>query len=126
MLSFIVILLTQHTLIQIFLFWIVSLIHQRYLLVYTPYESKKLNFIEIFNEIIFFTAINLMILFSDYLRDPYLKYNLGWGFISLIVLQIAVNFILIIVDIALNVIRKLKVLINKSKGKKKLKTEQFE
>lgn len=49
-----------------------------------PCENSQLNFLEMSNEILVLVSAYSMMLFTDYVADPNLRYMFGWGYIGLI------------------------------------------
>ena len=96
LLATVVIFFTDMIALQLYAFLILSILQQIYLIYYLPFESKLLCYIEIFNEMILYSVIIIMMLFSDYIEDASLKYYIGWIFCSLLVFQIIVNLSVII------------------------------
>ena len=61
-----------------------------------PFENETRNRIEIFNEIyVLFYGI-LMVLLTDYLLDPLLKYNIGWMILAMFLSVSIINLIYIL------------------------------
>ena len=82
---------------------IINVLQITYLFIIRPFEDSRVNRLEIFNEYIFSLATLHMVLFSDCYDNSHMKYSLGWTFISLILLQIVVNFYVLISSILKNV-----------------------
>ena len=53
-------------------------------------------YVEVFNEVITLLLSIFLVVFTDFVDDPYLKYEAGFAFIALFILDVAVNFALII------------------------------
>ena len=75
---------------------VTNVFQMSYLILTRPFYEKAINDIEIFNEFIFSVATFVMILFSDTIDNAYFKYNIGWVLVGLLLLQITVNFMVLI------------------------------
>ena len=56
-----------------------------------PFELPLLNHIEIFNECCIIVAGYHLFLFTDFVEDPEMQYNLGWSIIGVTIINILVN-----------------------------------
>jgi hypothetical protein len=65
-----------------------------------PYNSKKINYIEIFNETVISLSFYFCYLFTDFV-DADKRYALGWIFIFLILANFTLNFLGIIINTAI-------------------------
>jgi hypothetical protein len=57
-----------------------------------PLDQPFLNGIEVFNEACLLLTSYFLFLFTDFVPDPKLRYQIGWLFIGLQILNIAVNW----------------------------------
>ena len=56
-----------------------------------PFESPLLNKLEIFNELCIMVAAYHLFIFTQYVDDQEMQYNVGWSMIGVTVLNIVVN-----------------------------------
>jgi len=82
---------------QIQLQMMINLIITLYIGNVMPFKVRQLNTIELFNEGCIIILTDLLIIFSDYCDNLDTKYNAGWGFIGLVLLNIGFNFGMIFV-----------------------------
>ena len=52
-----------------------------------------LNYMEVFNEICVLIATYHLFLFTDFVPDPELRYNIGWSIIGVTLVNIVVNML---------------------------------
>jgi hypothetical protein len=64
------------------------------MIVYQPFVSRLLNRLEIFNEGCILLLSYLMWEFSDFTSDSRLRYDLGWVYTFILVLNISTNMIM--------------------------------
>ena len=57
-----------------------------YLLAYMPFEKRKDNIMEVFNEFCVFIAIYHLIAFTELFYDPEMKFNVGFSLIAVVLL----------------------------------------
>lgn len=63
-----------------------------YYLKVRPHEEENMHRIEMFNEAMLLASIYFLPLYTEYVKDPEMRYNFGWYFNScLIVPLIGVN-----------------------------------
>ncbi len=62
-------------------------------------KDKKRNNLEIFNEITTSLIIIMMLLLTDYVPSPLVRYSIGWLFIYVIYFQIGINTVFFLVDL---------------------------
>jgi hypothetical protein len=95
-LSLILVILKNQPEIQIFLMIYISLAFLSYILRVRPFESKILNFLEIFNECVILGCLYHMLIFTEsIIDDPQTLYNIGWSMDVFLVLQFFTNVKLI-------------------------------
>ena len=82
-----------------------------YLIRIKPFENPEFNYLEILNEYTFSILTIFMLIFSDYNNDPYAKYNYGWVFISILILNLGINFYGMLHKIIKDIIRYFKLTI---------------
>jgi hypothetical protein len=61
-----------------------------------PFKVKVLNQIEIMNELNVIISSYFLIVFTDYMDEPYLKWNIGWVLMAVNVLNIGANMVIIL------------------------------
>ncbi len=81
---------------QIIIFILGNIVYLLYLMYWKPILLGL--YIEVFNEIITLILSVFLLIFTDFVDDPHLKYKAGYGFIALFILDVIVNFALIIKD----------------------------
>lgn len=64
----------------------------KFLIQVKPLDSPFLNGMELFNETILIVCFYFIIFFTDIIGDDELRYQLGWIYIGIIVINITVNF----------------------------------
>ena len=62
-----------------------------FLIFVKPFDSKVVNYIEIFNEICILLCIYCMIVYTDFNLDKDIKWNVGWVICAVVALNIIVN-----------------------------------
>ena len=70
-----------------------------------PLESTLSNSLEIMNETTVFILFTINYLFTDYISSQELKYLIGWGFIGILILNLAINWIIIVIFSVLGIIQ---------------------
>lgn len=87
-----------------------------YILYVRPYKEQALNYLEIFNEVCILAIVYCMLLLTDFLPDPEIQYDIGYGIIALTGFNILGNNILI----GIKTFRKVKASWRKFKFKAKM------
>jgi hypothetical protein len=59
-----------------------------------PFENPLLNKLEIFNELCIMGAAYHLFVFTQYVDDPKLQYNVGWSMIGVTTFNIVVNMVI--------------------------------
>lgn len=77
---------------------IMNIVNLIYIIKAKPLESKGRNQLEIFNELCIIVMTSSLFVFTDFVEDPYIKYNCGWFFIGMFMFNLGVNGIIILVD----------------------------
>lgn len=99
--------LSNYLVIQIALFVLVNLLYLVYLL------NKKVIFegyrIEIFNEVCNLVCSIMLFIFTDFVDDNKLKYQIGFCFIGIYILNFLVNLVIILIESFKSIILRLKV-----------------
>lgn len=125
-------LFTGSPILQIFTQFFCCLLMLLYLVDVRPLNSPFLNKMELFNEVTLLACSYFLFAFTDFVGDATLRYSLGWGFISLIGLNVAVNLGALFYSMFLNIRALLRPLIYRWRLKKwqvaqlKRKEEQAE
>lgn len=65
---------------------------------FSPFEEKQMNYLEYFNEITIMAVLCQTILFTDYIDNAYMQYNVGWSVIATTVLNLLVNMTVLIIN----------------------------
>ncbi|CDW82536.1 UNKNOWN [Stylonychia lemnae] len=84
---------------QIIIYILSSIFQMIYLILVKPFETPKLNYIEILNETLVLFTAQIMIIFTDAFLDPYLRYDIGWFILSLITTVSIINMISLIAQL---------------------------
>ena len=64
-----------------------------------PMHEKINNFLEILNESTFLTLTYLNFLFTDFVADIDMRYNVGWAFLGVLGVNVIINFAIIIATV---------------------------
>ena len=83
--------LSNFPLLQIVFFQVCNLVSLMYLCYFLPKANKKLNCIEIFNELTVWVASLTLPLYTNFIGNANLRYNLGWVFIGLFLMNLSSN-----------------------------------
>jgi len=102
------------------IFSVNTLLSASFSLAVKPFNSKLLNFIDIFNEISLLTCSYFLMIFNPII-EPDVRYEVGWYFVGLIVITIIVNFVLILGKSIYENFQRVKSLIKRCKEKRKAK-----
>jgi heme exporter protein D len=87
-------------------------------------EKRHHNWLAIYNEAVVYSGCVLMVMFTDYIKSPEQRHELGYLFIYwLAVTLVTVNFVVLFVDITLSLAKKSKRLRKLQKKKKRLAIE---
>ena len=71
-----------------------SMIYTAYILTVRPFDEKKLNYIEVFNEAIIMLCLYHMLIFTQGLTDnEQLIYLTGWSMDVILLLQFLINLL---------------------------------
>ncbi len=63
-----------------------------------PFKEVRQNRLEVFNELTILACALHLILFTEFLQDPLIRYDAGWSIIIIVLLNLAVNFAFIFKD----------------------------
>ena len=77
---------------QVRTYIVITVIKMVYLLHVKPYIHPVMLYQEFLNEITVLLSGYILLMYSDYVKDAETRYNLGWLKISLIGLNLIVNF----------------------------------
>ena len=66
-----------------------------------------MNILEIFNELCLILIGYHLFLFTEYVSDPTLKYNIGWSIITVTMLNIIVNIAIMLLSTMMSIIQAL-------------------
>ena len=92
------IMVTRAPILQIFTFVIMNILMIIYLCVVKPFDSKKINYNEIFNEICILIASYHLFMLTDFVATADLQYNIGWSLIAITSTSIVVNLVISLYD----------------------------
>ena len=106
---------------QVFILDYMSTMVLAYFITVQPMEDSINNFIMIFNEWAVLTCIQMMFLFSPYVNDPVVRYDMGHYFLYFVAFNILVNLIILVMIISRKIYKLLRGLYLKHKFKKALK-----
>ena len=79
-----------------------------YYLTVFPMKNGINNGIHIFNEIVVILCVQYLFLFTNYVPDPVLKYDLAVYFIGIIALNLGLNVLLLIFNILYGLVKLIK------------------
>ena len=89
-----------------------------YITYYKPLNVAFLNYLEIFNELCILGVSIHLYLFTQFLDNPQIQYNIGYSLIGLTILNIAINMGIIVVQGGKAIIQIVKILFRKFKQRK--------
>ena len=78
---------------------IVSLVLLVNLLHYMPYESRSINNLEVFNELTVLSVITLLLCFGDFVPDAKTRYETGYAYIGVTLVNIFINLIIMLASL---------------------------
>ena len=87
-----IVFLQGSTVAQLFVQFFCCLLMLLFIIDVNPLNQPFLNRIEIFNEVTLLILSYFLFFFSDFVPNVYMRYALGWAFIFIAVLNIAVNW----------------------------------
>ena len=90
-----------------------------YMILMRPFQNKVDYFFEVLNEATILYVSYFLIVFTEYITDPEVRYNIGWLQISIISLNIVFNWVNLLLSLFLNIYKKLKPLCIKIANKLK-------
>ena len=73
-----------------------------------PFTNRSMNYLDIVNESTIMIVAYATIPYSDYLLDPYFKYDIGWVVIFVFLANLACNISFIFASTLVNLYKKLK------------------
>ena len=85
-----------------------------------PMESKRYNFVAIFNECMLLICFYLLMLFTEYVPEPEMRFDFGYDFLYLLYFNFGVNIAMFIYE----VLGMLRMLCKRKLYHRKLKLEQ--
>ena len=86
----------EDTGMQIIAMMLANLFQSIYLLHFKPFESRKSNMIELFNESLIVVLTMLMVCFTDIVGPPEPKEDIGWLVIALFFASLLINIVWIV------------------------------
>ena len=120
--TFSVFILSDYLWLQLAIQMICSLCVLSILLYVRPFSDPRLQRLEVFNEITILGLSYMLAAFSDMITDPGDRYNYGWLYLALSLLNIATHVLLLLYDTIKKIIRKIKQRFYKKKMQAILKT----
>ena len=108
--------LRDHISLQVQVFSSITVFSVIYLVIVLPLDSNMMNGLEIMNEILSFIILYHLIIFTDWVPHPEIRYKFGYMLIAFTTLCISVHIILM----ASALVHELKRSIKKRKFKKKI------
>ena len=88
--------------------FVVTIAMLMYLLWVWPFESNFYTYIEVMNEVTALVMLYVMLTFSAWVPSATFRYTLGWLFIGVCSLNIAIHLLFLIGDLVKQKIRKCK------------------
>ena len=107
-LSLICIFIKDHVSIQLIAFYIVTIFTMIYLQWVLPWDTKKLNFLDLLNEVTSIVTLYHMILFTDYVPEARIRYLFGWSLIFSNSVAISIHVFLMGKEILFELKKKIK------------------
>ena len=98
-----------------------SLLMIAYFIISIPYKVKIRNVMEILNELSLLLSLYCYLNFTDYIEELEMKNAMGWLLIYSTVLNLTINFLVILVNVTYSILaifKKKKILKSLSKAKK--------
>ena len=89
-----------------------------------PMNSGILNFVEIINESTFLLCLNMCYLFTNLIPSDDQQYYDGWFFILVVLINVALNFLILIVQYIQAILGMMKAIVRKIRGKQHRKATQ--
>jgi hypothetical protein len=86
-----------------------------YLICFKPFEDKKVNFLESFNEGTILVVSYFLFYFTDFVESQDLKDYIGYFFIGVITFAIAVNWIIVLKENYMAIVELVKAIVRKCK-----------
>ena len=80
-----------------------------YIILHQPFEEQLMNRLEVMNEVTTLLLVDLIFLFTPLIDSQVIKYNLGFTFICIFSICIAVHLLFLSIDITKQLIEKIKV-----------------
>ena len=77
-----------------------SLLMLAFISMWMPMQEKINNYLEIMNESTFLILTYLNFLFTDFVANIDMRYNVGWIFLGVLGLNVGINFVVIIAIIS--------------------------
>ena len=90
---------------QIYLLDIASTLMLSYFIVILPMNGRINNMIQIFNELVVLICIQCLFLFTNYVPDPSLRYNMGNKVLYLVAYNVLVNLMVLILTLLQKIYR---------------------
>ncbi len=88
--------LSEYLYFQIVIFILGNILYLLYLIYGKPISTGL--YIEVFNEVITLILSVFLLIFTDFVKDADIKYRTGYAFIVLFIIDVIVNFVLLIKD----------------------------
>jgi hypothetical protein len=85
--------------LQVYLSIMSSLVLLMYILKWVPFEADQYDFLAVFNECVLITSCYMMMLYTDYVPEPEMRYEFGNYFLNLLYFDVALNLLLLAYEI---------------------------
>ncbi len=108
----------NHGEFQSMVYTFMSLLSIMFVAYHKPYDSRRINMIELFNEYTILVAGYHLFIFTDFVEDEQQKWNAGWSIIALIVVNLIVNLAVTTYDTLVQIANYLAKNCSKKKHKK--------
>lgn len=76
-----------------------SLVMLMYVLKWQPMEADSYDFLAIFNEAVLCVSLYMMLLYTEYVPDPELRYYYGEYLLNLLYFNVALNLFLLVLEV---------------------------
>ena len=90
--------LYNYVMIQIPLMVILTLFNVFFLVHYSPYDDKLIEYLDIVNDVTTIILIDMSYLFTDMISNKRTQYNVGFVFVALIVVCICIQLFFLLIE----------------------------
>lgn len=103
--AFVIVMCKSSIVLQVGLADFLSTVLLGYYFSVMPMTDGLNNFIQIFNEVIVLISIQLLFIYSNYVDDPIIRYELAWYFLYLMAFDCTVNILIMLYVIGKKIYR---------------------